>query len=36
MRILIIAMGRRGGYQLNQWLTLELNYKMIHEPVNNK
>jgi hypothetical protein len=36
MRILIIAMGRSGGYQLNQWLALELNYKMIHEPVNNK
>jgi hypothetical protein len=36
MRILIIAMGRSGGYQLNQWLALELNCKMIHEPVNNK
>jgi hypothetical protein len=36
MRVLIIAMGRSGGYQLNQWLALELNYKMIHEPVNNK
>jgi hypothetical protein len=36
MRILIIAMGRSGGYQLNQWLALELNYKMIHEPINNK
>ena len=36
MRILIIANGRSGGYQLNQWLALELNYKMIHEPINNK
>jgi hypothetical protein len=36
MRILIIAVGRSGGYQLNQWLALELNCKMIHEPVNNK
>jgi len=36
MRILIIAMGRSGGYQLNEWLALELNYKMIHEPIENK
>jgi hypothetical protein len=36
MRILIIAVGRSGGYQLNQWLALELNYKMVHEPINNK
>ena len=32
MRILIIAVGRSGGYQLNLWLSLELGYKMIHEP----
>jgi hypothetical protein len=32
MRILIIALGRSGGYQLNIWLSLELGYKMIHEP----
>jgi len=32
MRILIIALGRSGGYQLNKWLALELGYKMIHEP----
>ena len=36
MRILIISMGRSGGYQLNQWMALELNYKMIHEPIVNK
>ena len=33
MRILIIALGRSGGYQLNEWLALELGYKMIHEPI---
>jgi hypothetical protein len=32
MRILIIAVGRSGGYQLSKWLSLELNYKMVHEP----
>lgn len=37
MRILIIALGRSGGYQLNEWLAFELGYKMIHEPIyNNK
>jgi hypothetical protein len=37
MRILIIALARSGGYQLNEWLALELGYKMIHEPIwNNK
>jgi hypothetical protein len=33
MRILIIASGRSGGTILNQWLALELGYKMIHEPI---
>ena len=33
MRILIIALGRSGGYQLNEWLAFELGYKMIHEPI---
>lgn len=33
MRILIIALARSGGYQLNEWLSLELGYKMIHEPI---
>ena len=33
MRILIIALARSGGYQLNEWLALELGYKMIHEPI---
>ena len=33
MRILIIALGRSGGYQLNEWLALELGYKMVHEPM---
>jgi hypothetical protein len=37
MKILIIALARSGGYQLNEWLALELGYKMIHEPIyNNK
>ena len=36
MRILIIALSRSGGYQLNQWLALELGYKMIHEPIRTK
>jgi hypothetical protein len=35
MRILIIALARSGGYQLNEWLALELGYKMIHEPIYN-
>jgi len=36
MRILIIAVGRSGGYQLNKWLSLELNYRMVHEPIKTK
>jgi hypothetical protein len=32
MRILIIALGRSGGHQLNMWLSMELGYKMMHEP----
>ena len=28
-------MSRSGGYQLNEWLALELGYKMIHEPIHN-
>jgi hypothetical protein len=36
MRILIIALARSGGYQLNEWLALELGYKMIHEPIRTK
>ena len=35
MRILIIAIGRSGGYQLNEWLSIEMSYKMIHEPLRN-
>ena len=35
MRILIIALARSGGHQLNEWLALELGYKMIHEPIYN-
>ena len=35
MRILIIAIGRSGGYQLNEWLSIEMGYKMIHEPTRN-
>jgi hypothetical protein len=33
MRILIIALSRSGGYQLNEWLSMELEHKMIHEPI---
>jgi hypothetical protein len=33
MRILIIATVRTGGYNLCEWLSLELGYKMIHEPI---
>ena len=33
MRILIIALARSGGFQFNDWLSLELGYKMIHEPI---
>ena len=33
MRILIIALARSGGYQLNEWLALELGYKPIHKPI---
>lgn len=36
MRILIIAIARSGGYQLNEWLALELGYKMLHEPIWKK
>jgi hypothetical protein len=35
MRILIIATARSGGYQLNEWLAMELGYKMVHEPTKN-
>jgi hypothetical protein len=35
-RILIVAMGRSGGYNLGMWLSKELDYKFIHEPkINN-
>jgi hypothetical protein len=36
MRILIIAIGRSGGTILNQWLALELRYKILNEPIWNK
>lgn len=35
-RILIVGMGRSGGYNLGMWLSKELDYKFIHEPkINN-
>ena len=34
-RILIIAMGRSGGYGLGNWISRELNLKFIHEPMIN-
>ena len=33
MRILIIAVERSGGYQLTKWLSWEIGYKPIHEPI---
>ena len=36
MRILIIAMGRSGGYNLGKWLSTELSCPFYHEPkINN-
>jgi hypothetical protein len=35
MRVLIIALARSGGHQLNEWLALELGHKIIHEPKQN-
>ena len=34
-RILIIAMGRSGGYGLGKWISTELNYTYYHEPIYN-
>ena len=34
-RILIVAMGRSGGYGLGNWISRELNLKFIHEPMIN-
>ncbi len=35
-RILIVAMGRSGGYNLGMWLSKELDYRYVHEPkINN-
>jgi hypothetical protein len=33
MRILIIAVERSGGFQLTKWLSWEMGYKPIHEPI---
>jgi hypothetical protein len=35
MRIGIIAVGRSGGYNLGQWISLELGYPYKHEPFLN-
>lgn len=35
MRILIIAMGRSGGYQIGNWISRELGLKFVHEPMIN-
>ncbi len=32
MKVLILAVGRSGGYRLSQWLSMEFGYKQIHEP----
>jgi len=33
MKILIIALERSGGLQLTEWISLEMGYKPIHEPI---
>jgi hypothetical protein len=33
MRILIIAVERSGGYQLSKWISMEMEYKLVHEPI---
>lgn len=33
MKVIIVAMGRSGGYQLGQWIGLELNLTYYHEPI---
>lgn len=33
MKIIVVAMGRSGGYGLGEWISLELNYKYYHEPI---
>jgi hypothetical protein len=33
MRILIIALERSGGTQLTKWISWEMGYKPIHEPI---
>lgn len=35
MRILIIAMGRSGGYQIGNWISRELGLRFVHEPMIN-
>lgn len=35
-RVLIIGMGRSGGYNLGMWLSKELNCPFVHEPVRNR
>jgi len=35
MRILIIAMGRSGGYQMGSWISRELGLSFVHEPMIN-
>lgn len=32
MKILILAVGRSGGYRLSQWLSMEFGYTHVHEP----
>ena len=32
MKVVIVAMGRSGGYQLGEWISLELNHTYYHEP----
>ena len=36
MRILIIALVSSGGYHFNDWLSLELEYERVHEPIVRK
>lgn len=33
MKVIIVAMGRSGGYGLGEWISLELNHRYYHEPL---
>jgi hypothetical protein len=33
MKVIIVAMGRSGGYRLGEWISTELNHTYYHEPL---